>query len=29
LADALAERIARLNAMAAEMGQAPKPGPWG
>lgn len=23
------ERIARLNAMAAEMGQAPKPGPWG
>ncbi len=23
-----AERIERLNAMAAEMGQAPKPGPW-
>ncbi|HEY1962234.1 MAG TPA: M48 family metalloprotease, partial [Rhizomicrobium sp.] len=23
------QRIARLNAMAAEMGQAPKPGPWG
>jgi heat shock protein HtpX len=23
------ERIARLQAMAAEMGQAPKPGPWG
>jgi heat shock protein HtpX len=23
------ERIARLNTMAAEMGQAPKPGPWG
>ena len=23
------ERIARLNAMAADMGQAPKPGPWG
>src|SRR5262249_2766629 len=23
------ERIARLQAMAGEMGQAPKPGPWG